>query len=74
VSDIDALKAERAKLIEEMLEMQKQFIDYEHAHGVSGKDYYYSQEGLLKDYRQVYMEKAMRVVDLSHKIVGSSRD
>ena len=39
----------------------------------SGKDYYYSQEGLLKDYRQVYMEKAMRVVELSHQIVGSER-
>ena len=72
MSDIEALKAEKAKLIEEMLEMQKKFIDFEHANGVSGKDYYYSQDGLLKDYRQVYMEKAMRVVDLSHQIVGSS--
>ena len=70
--DIAALKAEKAKLIEEMLDLQKQFIDYEHQHGISGKDYYYSQEGLLKDYRQTYMEKAMRVVELSHKIVGSS--
>jgi hypothetical protein len=70
--DIAALKAEKAKLIEEMLDLQKQFIDYEHQHGISGKDYYYSQEGLLKDYRQTYMEKAMRVVELSHKIVGSA--
>jgi len=74
MSDIDAMKAERSQLIEEMLEMQKQFIDYEHANGISGKDYYYSQDGLLKDYRQSYMEKAMKVVDLSHKIVGSSAD
>ena len=72
MSDIEALKAEKAKLIEEMLEMQKEFIEYEHANGISGKDYYYSQDGLLKDYRQAYMEKAMRVVDLSHQIVGSS--
>lgn len=72
MSDIEALKAEKAKLIEEMLELQKQFIEFEHANGVSGKDYYYSQDGLLKDYRQLYQEKAMRVVDLSHKIVGSS--
>lgn len=70
--DIETLKAEKAKLIAEMLEMQKQFIDYEHQHGISGKDYYYSQDGLLKDYRQDYMTKAMRVVELSHKIVGSS--
>ena len=73
MSDVEALKAEKAKLIEEMLELQKQFVDREHDGGISGKDYYYSQEGLLKDYRQVYMEKAMRVVDLSHQIVGSER-
>ncbi len=71
MSDVEALKAEKAQLIAEMLELQKQFIDREHDGGISGKDYYYSQEGLLKDYRQVYMEKAMRVVDLSHQIVGS---
>jgi hypothetical protein len=70
--DIEALKAEKAALITEMLDMQKQFIDIEHDKGITGKDYYYSQEGLLKDYREVYMQKAMRVVELSHKIVGSS--
>lgn len=72
MSDVEALKAEKETLINEMLELQKQFIDREHDGGISGKDYYYSQEGLLKDYRQVYMEKAMRVVALSHQIVGSS--
>ena len=71
MSDVDALKAEKSNLIEEMLDLQKQFIDYEHSNGISGKDYYYSKDGLLKDYRQVYMEKAMRVVELSHEIVGS---
>lgn len=70
--NVDALKAEKASLIAEMLDMQKKFIDIEHQNGISGKDYYYSQEGLLKDYREVYMQKAMRVVELSHKIVGSS--
>lgn len=71
MSDIDALKAEKAKLIAEMLDLQKQFIDIEHQTGISGKEYYYSQDGLLKDYREVYSEKAMRVVELSHQIVGS---
>jgi hypothetical protein len=71
MSDVEALKAEKNALIAEMLELQKQFIDREHDGGISGKDYYYSQEGLLKDYRQIYMEKAMRVVELSHQIVGS---
>lgn len=72
MSDIEALKAEKATLIGEMLDMQKQFIDMEHQNGISGKDYYFSQDGLLKDYREVYMQKAMRVVELSHQIVGSS--
>ena len=56
-----------------MLEMQKQFIDYEHSHGISGKDYWASTEGLLVDYRQEYMDMANRVVDLAHQIVGSTR-
>jgi len=72
MSDIEALKAEKAALIAEMLDMQKQFIDLEHQNGITGKEYYYSQDGLLKDYREVYMQKAMRVVELSHQIVGSS--
>jgi len=71
MSDVEALRSEKATLIAEMLELQKQFIDREHDGGISGKDYYYSQDGLLKDYRQVYMEKAMRVVEISHQIVGS---
>ncbi len=73
MSDIEALKKQKNDLIAEMLEMQKQFIEYEHDNGISGKDYYYSQDGLLKDYRQKYMDMAMKVVDLSHEIVGSSR-
>ncbi len=73
MSDKAALIKEKNDLIEQMLEMQKQFIDFEHDNGISGKDYYYSQDGLLKDYRQKYMDMAMKVVDLSHEIVGSSR-
>jgi len=71
MSDVEALKAEKDKLINEMIDLQKKFIDFEHENGISGKDYYYSQDGLLKDYRQTYAEKAMRVVELSHQIVGS---
>ena len=46
MSDIEALKAEKATLITEMLDMQKQFIDIEHQHGISGKDYYYYVESI----------------------------
>jgi hypothetical protein len=73
MSDIDALKKEKQALIDKMLEMQKQFIAYEHEHGVSGKDYWASTEGLLADYRQEYSDMANRVVDIAHEIVGSSR-
>jgi hypothetical protein len=74
MSDIEALKKEKQDLIEKMLVMQKQFIEYEHEHGVSGKDYWASKEGLLVDYRQEYMDMANRVVDIAHEIVGSSRN
>jgi hypothetical protein len=73
MSDKDALIKEKQELIGKMLEMQKQFIEYEHQHGVSGKDYWASKDGLLADFRQQYMDMANRVVDLAHQIVGSSR-
>jgi len=72
MSDNAALISEKNALIDEMQALQEQFIEREHDGGISGKDYYYSQDGLLKDYRQIYMEKAMKVVELSHKIIGSS--
>ncbi|MGA7980116.1 MAG: hypothetical protein WCA32_07780 [Chromatiaceae bacterium] len=74
MSDIEALRKEKQDLIEKMLVMQKQFIEYEHEHGVSGKDYWASKEGLLVDYRQDYMDMANRVIDIAHEMVGSSRN
>ena len=73
MSDIEALKREKQDLIDKMLDMQKQFIEYEHQNGVSGKDYWASEDGLLVNYRQEYMDMANRVVDLAHEIVGSVR-
>jgi len=74
MSDIAALKQEKQELINKMLEMQKEFIAYEHEHGITGKDYWASSEGLLVDYRQEYLDMANRVVDIAHEIVGSSRN
>ena len=74
MGDIAALKQEKQELIDKMLDMQNQFIEYEHENGVTGKDYWASQEGLLADYRQEYMDMANRVVDLAHEIVGSARN
>jgi hypothetical protein len=73
MSDIAALKLEKQGLIDKMLEMQKQFIAYEHEHGISGKDYWASSEGLLANYRQDYIDMANRVVDIAHELVGSVR-
>jgi hypothetical protein len=73
MSDKETLIKEKQDLINKMLEMQKQFVDYEHQNGISGKDYWASEEGLLANYRQEYMDMANRVVDLAHQIVGSSR-
>lgn len=73
MSDVEALKQEKQALIDKMLTMQKQFIEHEHAHGISGKDYWASKDPFLASYRQEYMDMANRVVDLAHQIVGSSR-
>jgi len=74
MTDVAALKQEKQDLIDKMLVMQKQFIEYEHENGVSGKDYWASSDGLLANYRQEYIDMANRVVDIAHEIVGSSRN
>lgn len=73
MSDKAALIKEKQDLISQMLDMQRQFIEYEHANGVTGKDYWASEDGLLADYRQKYLAMADRVVDLAHQVVGSRR-
>jgi len=73
MSDKAALINEKQDLINQMLDMQKQFIEYEHQNGLTGKAYWASKDGLLADYRKKYMDMANRVVDLAHEIVGSRR-
>jgi hypothetical protein len=66
--------SEKAKLIQEMLAMQKKFMDFEHKHGVTAADYYASQEGHeLHQYREKYAELADKVNALAHKDKGSTR-
>jgi hypothetical protein len=74
MTDVAALKQEKQDLIDKMLVMQKQFIEYEHENGISGKDYWASSDGLLANYRQEYLDMANRVVDIAHELVGSSRN
>ena len=47
MSNVEALKSEKQELIGKMLEMQKQFIAYEHEQGISGKDNRPASDGLL---------------------------
>ena len=73
MTDHAALEAERAKLVEEMLAMQKEFVELEHKGGISPKEYFTATDGLLKDYRHTYMEKAMRVSEISRELVHDTK-
>ncbi len=66
--------SDKAEKIKKMLEMQKQFIEYEHKNGVDPKDYFAPEPGhMLDGYRQQYRDLAMEVVDLAHAEKGSER-
>ncbi|MGM0553997.1 MAG: hypothetical protein ACQETK_09425 [Pseudomonadota bacterium] len=60
--------------IKKLLEMQKKFIEYEHAHGVTPEEYYLADEGHpLHNYRQQFRDVAMELVDTAHAEKGSHR-
>ncbi|MFN2308349.1 MAG: hypothetical protein ABR553_01230 [Gammaproteobacteria bacterium] len=66
--------SEKAKLIKEMIEMQKKFMAQEHKQGVTQEEYFTPAAGhALDGYRQKYLEMAMKVVDLAHTDKGSHR-
>ena len=57
-----------------MIEMQKKFIEKEHASGVTAKEYFVpAGDSPLKDYREEYVRLAMEVVDDAHEEVGSHK-
>ncbi|MEZ5540802.1 MAG: hypothetical protein R3F42_02040 [Pseudomonadota bacterium] len=64
----------KQEMIAKLLEMQKKFIDYEHANGVEMKDYFVPEEGHpLHNFRQEYMDLAMQLVETAHAEKGSHR-
>lgn len=64
----------KQELIAKLLEMQKKFIDYEHANGVEMKDYFVPEAGHpLHNFRQDYMALANQLVDAAHEEKGSHR-
>ena len=66
--------SEKQEMIKKMIEMQKKFIAYEHAHGVSQEEYFTAGEGHeLHNYRQEYSDLAMKLVDMAHEEKGSHR-
>lgn len=65
---------EKRKLIEHMLAMQKQFIEFEQQNGVEPEEYWAGQEGHpLFKYKEQYEDMSSRVIDLAHEEKGSSR-
>ncbi len=66
--------SEKQELIKKMLEMQKKFIEYEHANGVAPVDYFAPEGGHeLDGYRDQYSDMAMKVVDMAHAEKGSRK-
>lgn len=66
--------SEKQEMIKKILEMQRKFIEYDHAHGVSMEEYFTpSADSPLKDYREEYMSTALKVVDIAHSERGSHR-
>ena len=69
--------SDKQKLIQEMLEMQKKFIEYEHQNGVDAVDYFTDNAGPkhpLNHFRQKYAELATKVIDMAHAEKGSRRN
>jgi hypothetical protein len=66
--------SDKQELIAKLLEMQKKFIDYEHANGVEMQDYFVPEEGHpLHNFRQEFMTLANQLVDMAHAEKGSHR-
>ena len=65
---------EKRELIDQMLKMQKKFIEREHKEGVAPSDYWSgTDEDPVHGYKEKYDELANKVVDLAHKEKGSKR-
>ena len=65
---------EKQQLIQQMLDMQKQFIEKEQKEGIDSVEYYQPEDGSTLDgYQQKYTELANRLVELAHEEKGSRR-
>ena len=66
--------SDKQAMIQELIEMQKQFVAYEHANGVDPEDYYTPKAGHeLDGYKEKYHDLAMKLMETAHSEVGSHR-
>ncbi len=66
--------SEKQKVIQQMLDMQRRFIDIEQRGEFSAEEYYDSGGGSeLAEYKKTYDELATKLVDLAHEEKGSHR-
>lgn len=67
-------KSKKQKIIQQMLEMQKRFIEIEQAGDFNAEDYYDSDgDNELAQYKKKYDELATQLVDMAHEEKGSHR-
>ena len=66
--------SEKQEIIQQMLEMQRKFIDLEQAGKFSAEDYYDSEgDSELAIHKRKYDELATKLVDMAHADKGSKR-
>ncbi len=66
--------SDKAKLIAQMIEMQKMFTEYEQKNGVDSSEIYAAEEGHpLFGYADKYAEIANKVDAMAHEDKGSKR-
>lgn len=67
-------KSKKQKIIQQMLEMQKRFIEIEQSGKFSAEEYYDNEgESELSKFKKAYDELATQLVDLAHEEKGSHR-
>ena len=66
--------SEKQKIIQQMLDMQKRFIEIDKSGEFSTKDYYDNEgESELALYKKTFDDLARQLVDLAHEEKGSHR-
>ena len=66
--------SEHQEIIQEMLKMQRRFIEIEQSGNFSTAEYYDNDsDSELASYKARYNELAVKLVDLSHQDKGSHR-